>query len=181
MEHSISNFVAWFELHGGVLDSSIESVCFPHGNSLRVRKGLLPIDSRIVTCPHALTISYINARTSRFLEPLNVSTSISQIVAVRFFLVQQLLLKQDSFWWPYIQTLPGVGCIDDLKTPMWFTKEDLKWIECTNLAKAAMARKRAWQQEYEDAKKLLKESRDSPNLDTWTWFVLQSETSQFLS
>ena len=187
MDESINNFKTWFKSNGGILHLSIEPTCFPHGKSLQVTRDVPPIEpgSTIVKCPHAITISYANARISRELKPLIEtdagSGSTNQIIVLRLFLVQQYLLERDSFWWPYIRSLPSPGYTSGLTTPMWYTDEDLKWIEGTNLAKAASSRKMAWRQEYEEAMGVLNQTNELPNPSTWTWFVLRSNINPLLN
>lgn len=90
-----------------------------------------------------------------------------QVIALRLFLIEQYLLKQNSFWWPYIRTLPQPGDKHGLNAPLWEDAEDLKWLEGTNLGKAIPARKAIWKQEFD----AFTERIDPQDREPYTWFV----------
>ncbi|MCJ1280834.1 hypothetical protein MMC26_000151 [Xylographa opegraphella] len=78
-------------------------------------------------------------------------------VLTRFFLMEQFLIAENSFWYPYIRMLPQPAD-DALDTPMFYTSEDCAWIRGTNLEGARKARLGQWKQEYQKAVDLLKSS-----------------------
>ena len=158
----------WFEAHGGIFGEQIEITSGSSlGYYLIVKEGqnLVP-GSCIVSCPKVLTLSYLNALSSEFSEgqslafPLNFTMNVDPHVVVRFFLMEQYLLKTESFWWPYIQLLPSPQRPESLSTPMWYSEEDVVWIRGTNLQQAVQDRERSWRAEYKDGlRRLLLERR----------------------
>ena len=48
----------------------------------------------------------------------------------QFFLAEQRLKGEESFWYPYIEALPKEK---DLTTPLYFQESDLIWLYGTNL------------------------------------------------
>ena len=158
----------WFKAHGGTFGEQIEITSGSSlGYYLIVKEGQnLAPGSCIVSCPKVLTLSYLNALSSQFSEgqslafPFNFTMNVDPHVVVRFFLMEQYLLKTESFWWPYIQILPSPQPPESLNTPMWYSEEDVVWIRGTNLQQAVQDRERSWRAEYKDGlRRLLLERR----------------------
>ena len=185
MDQALDEFNVWFILSGGSIHPSAEIVSTSSGITLRVKQDAAPIEpgGTIVSTPLALTLSYGNAKLSTSLQPLVQAgeSAINQVILLRFFLIEQYLLKDDSFWWPYLQILPHLDDKDAMKTPMWYDEEDFEWVAGTNLGNAASARKTAWRQEYTRAMELLDQGNMLPSQDIWTWFVSYSHVESLLS
>lgn len=96
-----------------------------------------------------------------------------------FFLCAQKLKKKESFWCPYIDTLPTEN---ELTTPVWFDESDLKWLLGTSMhsspsmstvehstpSKSAVEeRRKVWHAEYDVAIELLKEQ--GVDVTDFTW------------
>lgn len=169
------NFKSWFLTHGGSFhpDTDIGSNADGFFICVRGERDLLP-GARVVSCPHALIISWLNA----FRDPLlgqfdlqSVSRLISQLVITRIFLMIQFLLREQSLWWPYIRMLPQPDALHKFNTPLWYEPEDLAWIRGTNLEFGAQRTERLLRQEYEEAASLFR-SRGSKQVESWSWFVL---------
>ena len=175
MDQALDEFNVWFVLGGGIIHPSAAIIFTSSGMALQVKQDSAPIEpgSTIVSSPHTLSLSYANAKLSHSLQPLVKAglDVINQVILLRFFLIEQYLLKHNSFWWPYLQILPYPGDKDALKTPLWYDEEDFEWIAGTNLGKATLTRKTAWRQEYTRAMELLDQGNILPSQDTWTWFV----------
>ncbi|KAI4133667.1 MAG: hypothetical protein LQ347_002106 [Umbilicaria vellea] len=148
----------WHETHGGTIAAQIELGHRPsQGLYLAVREGHdLSPGNCIVSCPKALTLSYLNALSSDFSNgqnnafPVNFTKNVEPHVVVRFFLMEQYLLGKESFWAPYIDLLPSLNHQEFLNTPMWYSIIDALWIRGTNLEQAVQDRERSWRAEYED-------------------------------
>ena len=167
---------AWFLHHGGVLHEVLELARGSQGYHLRSKtESNLAVNSMIISCPHKLTISWLNAKESL---PENFIGSTVPYVATRFFLIQQRLLCDKSFWWPYIQALPEPNR-DCLHTPMWYNQNDMLWVKGTNLEAAVLHRSQKWRQEYEENIRLLDLSESQRK--EWSWFVgLSLDISTFV-
>jgi hypothetical protein len=60
----------------------------------------------------------------------------------------QYLRGKESFWYPYLCTLPQPG---QLTTPLFFGEEDVDWIQGTGIPEASVERIKIWDQKYDDA------------------------------
>jgi hypothetical protein len=139
---------------------------------------VLAADSLIVSCPHELTISWMNviSGSKAFLDQFdlgNVDPAVNQVVIVRFFVMNEYLKQRDSFWWPYIRSLPQPSEIHLLGTPLWYSDCDRKWIRGTGLEKSASRTEQMWRQEYESAMHSLHPMARS-SISEWSWCVVQT-------
>ena len=161
------DFESWFLANGGYLHPSVEIASGNgDGNYVRVKQDaiLLP-GSIIVSCPHHLTISWPIVNQHHFPE---IHSTFSPHVATRLFLIKQRLLKAQSLWWPYINSLPR-----SFSTPLWYDEDDLVWLRGTNLGNAKEIREEAWRQEYENAmQSLFANGLEFEQRPLWTWFVI---------
>ena len=170
------DFESWFLINGGYLHPSVEIASGDEGNIVRVKQDhTLSPGSMVVSCPHELTISWPGINQYHF---PHVHTTFTPHIATRLFLMKQYLLKEQSPWWPYINSLPR-----SFSTPLWYDEDDLIWLRGTNLGKATEIREEAWRQEYENALQLLFADGFRPEkMNLWTWFVIKGvwELSIFL-
>lgn len=140
--------------------------------------GSLAADSLIVSCPHELTISWLNviSGSEAFLGQFdsgNVDPAINQVIIVRFFVMNEYLKKRDSFWWPYIRSLPQPSEIHLHDTPLWYSDCDWKWIRGTGLEKCARRTEQIWREEYETAMHSLRPMARS-SINEWSWCVVHT-------
>lgn len=172
----MDDLLRWFRSHDGQMSSALElAQGNAHGYSLRVRKDSERLSKKacVVNCPYSLTLSYLNAMDTppfqshgeslprQFLEEMDRHT-----VTV-FFLMLQYLKKEDSFWWPYIRTLPQPDEAEKFGTPFWFSEEDRLWLLGTDLEEASLTRNAIWKKDWERAIQLLR-SLDWPT-EAYTW------------
>lgn len=176
----VQDLVEWALSHGANIHENIEVHEDDSGLSLRTKVagdgislGAGLEEKPIVSCPLGLSLSVFNAfhhcPLSR-LKDQHTSTYFPQVfldktpfhVIGKFFLCQQYLLSKDSFWFPYISSLPQPG-LDEynggsfsskdakrLGTPLWWTEEDLEWIRGTNMDAARLERLDLWRREWSD-------------------------------
>ena len=157
-------FVEWFTKNGGYLHPSVEVVysdAFGHYFQVKQGSELSPGDE-VVSCPHSLTISVLDAESASPSWPklLDISADRAAEILTRFFLIEEFLMQESSFWWPYIRMLPQPDRREFLTTPIWYDKQDLIWIAGSNLEGARSSRLAAWKADH----KLLVEA-----LDERTW------------
>ena len=153
-------FRQWFEGHGGSFHPAIVLDTSPSGTVVKVRDEGGPIEAAavIVRCPTYMMISFAHASQSRVLRSLierDPDSTFGQIIALRFYLVEQYLLGADSWWAAYIRSLPQpYDANASHATPIW-AEQDVKWLEKTNVGKATSMRKDIWHDEFTQAKLIL--------------------------
>ncbi|KAH6695710.1 SET domain-containing protein [Plectosphaerella plurivora] len=161
----------WAKEDGGVLHPSVEVFSDPAtGNSFRVKEGcvLSPGDG-IVTCPLSMTLSYLNSlpnladrgiRVDKEPFPQEFLDTLPPHVVGRFFLIKQYLLGRDSFWHPYIATLPQPDQLDSWSLPSSWPTDDLELLEDTNVHTAVGEVKARLKAEFKEATSILKRTED---------------------
>lgn len=151
LSKELKELIEWGQGHNTHLHPDVEIYTdIQTGLSFRATKNI-PKESIIVNCPYELSLSYLNAieespfsRHSspplphRFIE--NLSKESPHIIG-HFFLIQQYLLKEKSFWWPYIRTLPQPDEPEKLGTPIWWPEEDQAFLKGTNAEPAIKTQK----------------------------------------
>ncbi|CAP64756.1 uncharacterized protein PODANS_5_10200 [Podospora anserina S mat+] len=173
----------WAQDHGAALHPSLEVYEDDvTGYSLRVKpsasEALAP-GFCAVTCHVAITLSYINAlidgpisrapqnKEQRPAFPPQFMSSNPPHVIGRFFLVKEYLKEKDSYWWPYISTLPQPDRVDTWALPAVWPEDDIECLEETNAHVAVREIQANIKKEYKHARKLLKEV-DFPGWQEYT-------------
>ncbi|EXJ88980.1 hypothetical protein A1O3_02044 [Capronia epimyces CBS 606.96] len=122
----------------------------------------LPSGTRITSCPMPITLSVLNAldvapfssRGTRFPDSF-LRTQASRPESLQtFFLMEQLLLGDQSWWAPYIATLPTV---EDVSQSQFEEEADRLWLEGTNLKGAFSAQTSRWKDMYRQGMGQLKQ------------------------
>lgn len=166
---AINDLLAWGEQNGATLNPNAEVYVSPtFGLSLRVKEptpengtaGLSP-HSTIVSAPYTISLSYMNAhdafstlsaRSPRF--PQKFLNEVPAKVIGCYFLMQQYLLGDKSFWAPYIRSLPQPNEPQKLATPLYWNDEARAWLNGTNLLMAVRQREEMWREELDHAAKV---------------------------
>jgi len=129
----------WFLSEGGFVHENLSLQFSSDFGYHFVSTSNLDCSVTVCTCPFALTLSHLNCLES---PPDTIksfaSTSICQHLTGRvpdtavatFFLAEQRLKGKESFFHPYITTLPKE---EHLTTPLWMQPNDLVWLYGTNL------------------------------------------------
>lgn len=136
-------------------------------------------------CPFSLTLSFLNVLETPPQSIRNCSKEsnctylldkLPTAAVSHFFLCEQKLLGEKSFWEPYISALPGEN---DMTTPWWFDNEDLMWLLGTNIhlstevEKSGVEMRRAmWKEHWETGVTVLKEA--GANVEGFSWWVAPS-------
>ncbi|KAF2205544.1 SET domain-containing protein [Delitschia confertaspora ATCC 74209] len=163
----------WFVANQGYINQHVK---FVHDDSrgFHVRAAQSLQAPTVVTCPLSLTLSSLNLDPS----PTAVrhvdsdlhkfrATLPERILSV-LLLIEQASLGEKSFWYPYIACLPPS---ESLSTPLYFTNEDLRWLEGTNLLKATEERRKVWREEWKAACNMLREGGIDDSIYTWESFL----------
>lgn len=170
-----ANLLSWGQQQGATLHPRIEVYKDDvTGFSLRVKDSCsegLPPGFTAVTCPASTTLSYLNAlnggqdlllpqtnNSPAAAFPSEFMATLPPHVIGRFFLMQQYLLGQESFWAPYISSLPQPEHLGSWALPAFWSEEDLEFLEGTNAATAVEEIKGNLRREFKDARRVLKES-----------------------
>jgi hypothetical protein len=205
--HEVKELLLWATEKGARLHERVEPYIDPnYGIALRVKLfdadtwgpclevaatdvAQLRVGSRVVSCPFNLSLSYVNAtgicpdlesHSPRL--PDSLFSALEPYVIGHFFLVQQYLLESQSFWSPYIRSLPQPEDRDALGTPPYFTEEDMAWLRGTDLETATGDRLRLWKTNWEAGQKILDNSPGWEHLrGRWTWELYKWAASIFSS
>ncbi|KAK3386087.1 hypothetical protein B0H63DRAFT_560546 [Podospora didyma] len=131
------------------------------------------------SCPLPITLSYLNAlvggpitpsappgQKEPAFPPRFISTLPPHVVG-RFFLMQQYLEGDDSFWWPYLATLPQPEHVSSWALPAFWPEDDVDFLEGTNAQVAIEEIQANVKREFKQARKILKED-DFPNWQDYT-------------
>ncbi|KAL8793562.1 MAG: hypothetical protein Q9195_003824 [Heterodermia aff. obscurata] len=168
-------FEQWFLANGGYINPNIEITKDQiTGRYLRVLDGeALGAGSLIISCPHELTISWLNVikGSETFLGQFDLGDmyhAVNEVVIVRFFVMNEYIKGEDSFWWPYIRSLPQPTDAQLLGTPLYYDDEDWLWLRGTNLEHAATKTERMWYNEYDEVMQSLVRIEGSLAND-WSW------------
>lgn len=169
--------LAWSKAHGGSVHPAIEVYKDEvTGFSMRVKPSAAEgthattqPGEEVLCCPLNTSLSFLNATVSgpilagpservelhsafppRFME-------IQPHVIGHFYLMKQYLLGKDSFWYPYISTLPRPDSISSWSLPPFWPDEDFEFLEGTNAAVAAQEIQANAKRDFKEARRILKE------------------------
>ncbi|KAI9373808.1 hypothetical protein BJX61DRAFT_501329 [Aspergillus egyptiacus] len=193
-----ATLLEWMESHGGDLHEDVQiSHDDQRGTHLRVKNQRVVSNTHVIKTPVATTMSYFNAIDHRVGEvqfpchgvkfPPNFVEAVGPEEVAIFFLVGQYLRGPESFWRPYLQTLPRPGSLTTL--PYYTEEEDLEWLEGTSLIGARQQKVSLLKDKYEVSHNELRKSgfadaeRYSWDLYLWasTIFVSRAFSAKVLS
>ena len=152
----IEELLRWASRLGTYLHQDVHIYQDPAtGLSLQATRDIPP-DTRLVNCSYAVTLSYLNAVDAPgFPRHTNVPLPLPFLYALGpedpnvigyFFLMQQYLLGETSFWWPYIQLLPQPDKPSSI--PALWPEEDQIYLDGTNAEPAIKKRTDIWNEEW---------------------------------
>ncbi|KAF2465421.1 SET domain-containing protein [Lindgomyces ingoldianus] len=152
----------WFTdpLNGGWLNPDVY-ITHNKTSGFHVRASCKLSSPTVAVCPLKLTLSYLNLDHTRdhvhhVESPLQKCLGkLPNHVLSYLVLIEQRSLERHSHWFPYIACLPSPA---EMNTPVWFSEEDLKYLEGTNLVQATSEKHILWQNEWREALSTLKEA-----------------------
>ena len=163
-DRGIQELLEWGQQHTACLDSKVEIYQdSATGLSFRAVEDLQP-GATVATCSYPISLSYLNTISNtrfpnwsepfpkNFLEALGKD---DPNVIGFFFLMQQFLMKEKSFWWPYIRLLPQPNEPDSLIIPALWPEEDRYFLNGTNAEPPIKKRNDLWMSEWRNAISLL--------------------------
>ena len=172
----IQNLMQWASSYQAYLHPDVEIYDDPvTGLSFKAVKNI-PLSSKLVTCPFQISLSYLNAiqTCSYFLHhqlesfPTEFMESLGEDdpnIVGHFFLMQQYLLGDKSFWWPYIRLLPQPDQPERLGIPIWWPAADQRFLDGTNADPPIKKRKEMWMAEWDKGISILRK-----HLSDWETF-----------
>ena len=132
-------------------------------------------DTRVINTPLSATMSYFNAvdyecayakfSSHGVVFPREFIDAVDKEETFAFFLMGQFLRGEKGFWFPYLRTLPQPG---QLTTPLFFSEEDVDWIQGTGIQEAAVQRYLVWDEKYDSGIRKLEEL-NFEGLEEYTW------------
>ncbi|KAF2163275.1 hypothetical protein M409DRAFT_68568 [Zasmidium cellare ATCC 36951] len=159
------------QLHAGIaLDSSQQA-----GVHLRAILDLAP-ETRICTVPNALALSSLNALVDDDFTVFRHRGLPVEGIGY-FYLMYQYIRKEQSFWKPYLDTLPGPDV--DHGTPVWFDEPDTQWLAETDVLHTSHVRLENYQNIYNQGIAALQ----GANIDTepYTWHLFKWAITMYSS
>ena len=131
--------------------------------------------TRVTSSPMTATLSVLNAldivpfrsHGSKFPSSFLKKNAEKPELLQTFFLMEQYVLCEKSWWAPYVKTLPTINDINDLQ---FDSRRDQIWLEGTNLKAAFIAQTTKWQELYTKGLRELKILNWQPALDgRYSW------------
>lgn len=154
---------------------------------------------RIVSCPFKCSLSYLNALNVfpqlsshspdfEFPAELLQSNVENSSMIGNFFLVMQYLMKDRSFWFEYISSLPQPHDMEFTRsTPLYYTQDDKEFLKGTNLEIAVVERENRWKAEFKEGSEILKaaeglaEFREEWKYEVYKWAATIFSSRSFVS
>jgi len=176
------DLTGWARKHQTSLHPDVEIYLDPlTGLSFRATKDLPPA-SKIVNCSYQTTLSYLNAisASSFFHNHESVPFPPEFIAALKqddpniighFFLMQQFLMGEQSFWWHYIKLLPQPDEPERLGIPIWWSETDRRFLNGTNAEPPIKIREEMWRTQWTKGIFLLRKRFE--NWEEYTYTLYQ--------
>jgi hypothetical protein len=179
----IEELVLWANELGTTLHPALQIYEDPTtGLSFRAIRDL-PSETKLVECSYGITLSYLNAADapgfSRHSEAFpqqflgSLEPEDPNIIG-HFFLMQQYLRGERSFWWPYIRLLPHPDKPSSI--PALWPEEDQRYLDGTNAEPAIKKRLDLWEEEWRRGVDLL---GDFENTQQYTFHLYKWAASVF--
>lgn len=120
----------------------------------------IPAGTELLRCPHTCALTIAAARKT---FPQSFIDTVTPHGILCFFLAQQKILGEKSFYAPYINVLPK-----KFMTPLYFDSEDMKFLEGCNLGSEDIEKRRSeWKKEWETGIEALKIAGIESGSYTW--------------
>ncbi|KAH7135847.1 hypothetical protein B0J11DRAFT_576404 [Dendryphion nanum] len=189
----ISKLVDWFVRTGGWLHPDVSIAQDPSGSYHVIAAS--DLDSRdyvsLARGHIRSTLSYLNLDQGQSIVP-HINSPLQKClgkipnhVLTYLFLVEQLKVKAESFWEPYLACLPRPA---DMTTPLWFSDEDGAYMQGTPLMNSIAAQRDALQKEWSAARLVMAECSlaeekiyEHCDFESYLWAVTIITSRAFIS
>ncbi|KAH7092983.1 hypothetical protein FB567DRAFT_514396 [Paraphoma chrysanthemicola] len=177
----------WFTQGGGHISSDAD-IAYSDSRGFHLR-ATRPLSSPVVvTCPLQLTLSCLNLDPDHQ-QVLHIDSLLQQCrqkipdhVLTYLLLIEQRKKGTASPWHAYLAALPGP---DSMTTPLWFDEDDMAFLAGTGLMPAIKERKAEYQQQWQNAVKVLSEidAAQSADIDfqSFLWAATICTSRAFIS
>ena len=192
----INVLVQWATQHGAVLHPLVEVYSDPvTGFSFRVKphvSDIIPPFEPILNLPTKLALSCRNAildtvspQNPKHPFPAVLIDLLPPHVVGRLFLIREFLKAEESFWWPYIQSLPQPADTGAWALPPFWPSHEAELLEGTNVEVGVAKIRIDLKKEVQDVQKLLgtQEATDpllcagfSPAMYQWAYCIFSSRS-----
>ncbi|PGG99969.1 hypothetical protein AJ80_09255 [Polytolypa hystricis UAMH7299] len=176
---NLQSLIEWGTNLGGGLHKGVELFNdASKGQYLRVKPDwtgtttTIPSGTCVAKCPIKATMSTLNLIQGveglpehDFSCPADFLALVEPEGALAFFLMHERIRGEESFWAPYIRSLPEM---EQLTTTQYYEGEDLEWLRGTNLFNAREMRLELWQLKYDQGVRALK-GLGVPAADSYSW------------
>lgn len=154
----------WLLDNGGSINSNL-SLQWNESSGVHCRAAsAVDPASRVCTIPHSLALSSLNALVDDDFTVFRRRGLAPEAIGY-FYLMNQYINRDKSFWKPYLDTLPGPET--EHHTPFWFSDEDLAWLEDTDVLHTTKARQEIHKAHYKKGLAML--DRANLNTEPYTW------------
>lgn len=160
-DHPAEALRSWFSHNGGWLNPDVRIIFDDTGSNGFYLVAAKPLSSPTVArCPLRLTLSFLcldhrQDVVAHVDSPLQKCLGkVPDFVLNYLFLMEQHCHGKYSKWHPYIACLPEP---ETMNTPIWFTDEDVKYLEGTNLLQATKARQQGLREQWAHAQSVMNE------------------------
>lgn len=181
-EANLSALRGWFleqsgELHPSIRFESPSTGVHGAHLSLSPNPAVIPPETDLLHVPFACTLSPLSIPQIAPFWPLAFLDTFATEPQVlgRFAIMEAWLQQSNSFWWPYLRTVPQPITkpgLDAFDTPLYWNDEDRSWLRNSRLEKATLDRERLWKTEFEKAMQALTHA-DIPEPDQQRWMAVQ--------
>lgn len=156
----------WFKSNGGYLHPNVHlATSITQGSHFRTNAAL-DTNTPILTVPHSLSLSNLNAQVDDALPVFKKHAGVFTVEALSFFyLMSQWICGEMSFWKPYLDTLPRPE--EGFGTPFWFDETDLLWLEGTDVLPSFLARRDIWKNYWKEGVQVLEQAGMATEPYTW--------------
>lgn len=175
MEQRVEELERWLRAHPQAVIHPDVHFRYDEQNGVHWRAGsAIKARQRLLTIPHSLSLSYLNALVDEAYPVFRSSRSDFTVEAIGFFyLMLQYINRDTSFWQPYLGTLPAPGT---LTTPLCFDDDDNAWLAGTDVAATMSQRKQLYEQYYH--KGMSRISASGVDVSQFSWSVMQAVVSK---
>lgn len=127
----------------------------------------LPTESTLVSVPHTLALSYLNALVDDDWPVFKKQRHRFKVEAIGFwYLCAQYLHREDSFWEDYLSSLPSPK--SELTQPLFFEDEDdVAWLKGTDVWHTHLQRTEVHRGYYDEGIEVLRGAGVDVQHFTW--------------
>jgi hypothetical protein len=158
---------SWLRDNGGYLHPSVHILQdAKSGVHMRATNMIAPA-TIVAAAPHSLALSYLNALVDDGFPVFKQHRDRFKVEAIGFFyLMAQYINREQSFWKPYLDTLPGPE--GELTQPLFFEHaDDVAWVDGTDVWHTITARKGVYEKYYADGITILQKA--GFDVEPYTW------------